>query len=165
MTFRVNRAVRRLGVLGVLGVLACQESSVDPAKEREAILALVARAGEAHLDRDAAEFLAAVDSGWWAASNGRWSYRTKVAALPGIAEYFRQTTFHALTEVAPPDLHISEDGRMAWLRGEVEITATERDSTGITHPVRFRAAWLDVYEKRDGHWSLAARANTQLDLP
>src|SRR5512147_2235867 len=77
-------------MLGLVAITACAPRP-DREADRAALLALTARAGTAHTTGDAAAFLAAVDSGWWAAGNGQWSYREKAAALPGIAAYFAST--------------------------------------------------------------------------
>lgn len=157
------RSVRR-AMLGLLAVTACAPGP-DREADRAALLALTAEAGAAHTTGDAAAFLAAVDSGWWAAGNGRWSYREKAAALPGIAAYFATTIFDSIVEIQPPAIQFSLDGSVAWLRGEVAIWARTRDSTGAESRHDFRAAWLDVYEKRGERWILAARANTESPLP
>lgn len=154
----------RCAMLGLVAITACAPGRHREA-DRAAILALTAQAGTAHTTGDAEAFLAAVDAGWWAAGNGRWSYREKAAALPGIAAYFAQTAFDSIVEVQPPVIQFSPDGAVAWLRGEVAIWARTRDSTGAESRHDFRAAWLDVYEKRGDRWILAARANTESPLP
>ena len=157
--------MRLLPFLVVASVTAaCADVPPDHDADRAAILALHAEAGQAHLDRDPARFLSAVDSGWWAASNVTWAYRSRDAALEGLTAYFGQTTFEAVTDLAPPDVHISPDGTVAWLRGEVEIRASQVDAAGRSQPLHFRAAWLDIYEKRAGRWRLVARPNTQRDV-
>jgi len=151
-------------MLGLIAITACAQPPVREA-DRAALLALTAQAGTAHTSGDAAAFLAAVDSGWWAAAGGQWSYRDKAAALPGIAAYFANTTFDSIVEIKPPAIQFSPDGAVAWLRGEVGLWTRTRDATGAESRHDFRAAWLDVYEKRGGRWILAARASTESPLP
>ena len=139
----------------------CRVQSADLAAERATLLAINAHVGKAHFDRDPAAFLSAVESGWWSAANGAWTYRDKATASKELADYFAHTTFEDIRDVTSPDVHVSGDGSTAWLRGEVEIRGATVDSRGVSQPLRFRAAWLDVYEKRQGHWVLVAKANTQ----
>jgi len=165
MTARETSRAALLASLLVCGVtMACRVQSPDLAADRAALVAINARTGKGHLDRDPAAFLTAVESGWWAAGNGDWTYRDKAIATKDLTEYFAHTTFEELRDVNPPDVHISPDGSTGWLRGEVEIRGTSVDAQGVRRPVHFRAAWLDVYEKRNGRWVLAARANTLRDL-
>ena len=160
----MTRARMLLALVAIGSMMACRGQSPDRAADRKALLVINARVGRAHVDRDPAAFLTGVESGWWAAGDGAWTYRDKAGATKDLTEYLAHTTFEAPRDVNPPDVHISPDGSTAWLRGDVEIRGTSVDAQGVRQPIHFRAAWLDVYEKRQGRWVLAARANTQRDL-
>lgn len=159
------RTIRRLlPVLALAGVgCGTTAGSATAVEDRAAIQAIYEQTRAAHFHQDADAFLAAVDSGYWSVSDGRASFRSKADALADLRDYLTATTFEAVTDVRPPIITISDDGKTAWLIGVVEVRAQQRDSIAPRR-LAFRSAWVDIYQKRAGRWRLVVRANTQLEL-
>jgi hypothetical protein len=149
---------------GVLSQSSCVTQTTHEA-DREAIRGFYEDQRAAHFERDAAKFLAAVDTGYWSIANGAARFVRKEDALKSVAAYFSVTTFDDVRDVSPPRVSLSADGTTAWLVGEVEVRASQRDSTGSEHPLAFRAAWMDLYERDSGGWHLRVRANTEGAAP
>lgn len=162
----MRRYVATCWVLILVVSSVCAEAAEDAhAADRQAILAIHEQTREAHFERDPEKFLAAVEDGYWSIRGGEVEFRSREQALAGLRQYLGQTTFKRVEDVEPPRIRVSGDGTMAWLIGQVEVEAEQPDGNGGTRLLRFRSAWLDVYEKRSGRWRLAVRANTQRDLP
>lgn len=152
---------RAILLCGFTSLLASCGTQSNAATDRQAILDVYEAQRAAHFRNDAALFLAAVDTGYLAISNGVVQYRRKSDALRSVAGYFQQTRFDEVRDLSPPRVMLARDGRTAWLIGEVEVRGFQRDSNGVERPMAFRAAWLDVYEKTSAGWRLVVRANTQ----
>jgi len=135
------------------------------AEDRRALLAIYEAQRTAHFSGDAEQFLAAVDTGYWAIANGESRLRGKAEALSAAGAYFHDVRIQAVEDVAPPRITVAPDGRTAWLIGQVEVRGTRRDPAGSRRPVAFRAAWLDLYRKVGGAWRLQARVNTEREAP
>jgi hypothetical protein len=140
-------------------LLACGDRR--GATDRDAILALYEAQRSAHLDGDAHMFLSAVDTGYVAVANGTVRFRSKADALAEVTRYFEQVHIDEVRDIAPPRVMFSADRQLAWLIGEVEVRGSQRDSSGATRPIAFRAAWLDLYAQTPIGWRLMTRANTQ----
>lgn len=142
---------------------ACTPS--DAAADRRALLDIYEAQRSAHFQQSAEIFLAAVDTGYLAISNGVVRYRPRAEALIAVSQYFSHTEFDEVRDLSPPRVVVAPDGQTAWLIGEVEVRARQRDSNGVARPLAFRTAWLDIYEMTASGWRLAVRANTQRESP
>jgi hypothetical protein len=141
---------------------ACSQS--DPAADRRALLDIYEAQRSAHFQQNAEMFLAAVDTGYLAIGSGVVRYRPKAEASIAVSQYFGQTEFDHVRDLSPPRVVLAPGGQTAWMIGEVEVRARQRDSNGVSQPLAFRAAWLDIYEKTPNGWRLVVRANTQREL-
>jgi len=154
------------GVCGLLVTVgSCGPGDKAPSRDdRAAILAIYENTRAAHFEHDPQKFLAAVGDGYWVVSFGHAVYRKRTDAVAALREYFSNTTFDSVEDVAPPRITIGPRGTTAWLVGQVEVRGHQRGADGAHHPIAFRSAWLDVYQKRHGKWWLEVHANTQRDL-
>ena len=64
-------------------------------------------------------------------------------------------------DIVPPRIRISADGQMAYVVVQKRVHLTQPGPGGTTLAERVRYAWLSVYEKRDGRWTLTAIASTE----
>jgi len=156
---------RLLSVI-LASVLACvgppvQHSSSDA--DRAELLRLHERARAAHLQKRADWLVGEWADTLFSISRGGVSIGTIENRERGRArfqEYFDASTFQAWDDIAPPIIHISPDGQMAYVVVQKRVHLTAPDSTGATAAERTRYAWLSVYEKQDGKWRLSAIAST-----
>lgn len=148
----------------LLELAACAEPTTRDA-DRQALLDIYEAQRQAHFEGDARKFFAAVDTGYWSVSNGQARFVRKDDAVASSAGYFQATTFDEVSDVSPPRITFSDDGRTAWLIGQVQVRASQGDSTGAERPFSLRAAWVDLYRKGPSGWHLEVRANTERVTP
>ena len=129
-------------------------------QEKAKLLQLHERALRAHLENDAQAFLAAYASQWYDVRNTGIRLRTKEEALPPIEHYFQRTHFSQITEMVAPIIHLSTDASMAWVIGEMRVSATQEVSEEKERDFSFRCAWVSIYEKHEGQWAQVVDASS-----
>ena len=88
------------------------------------------------------------------------SLQSRAESRTRFQAYFDRSSFQEWDDLAPPHIRISPDGRMAYVIVQKKVRLTSRDSLGRERPEHTVYAWLEVYEKRDGRWTLMAVAST-----
>lgn len=68
-----------------------------------------------------------------------------------FAEYFSITSFDSYIDTVPPIVKVSPDGNLGWVVARVSASAVQ-DVNGTMEQLDFVSAWIELYEKRDGHW-------------
>ena len=150
----------------IVSALACAGPSAQQsssAADRAELLRLHQRARAAHLQRRADWLVGEWADTIFSISRGGVSIGTlenRERGRAGFQEYFDASTFQAWDDIAPPMIHISADGQMAYVIVQKRVHLTAPDSTGATVAERTRYAWLSVYEKQNGEWRLSAIAST-----
>jgi hypothetical protein len=86
--------------------------------------------------------------------------RSPVENQTRLQRYFDQSTFEEWEDLAPPLIRISPDGHMAYVVVQKRVRLTAADSAGSPRAEHTVFAWLEVYEKRAGQWTLMAVAST-----
>lgn len=149
--------------LGVfLNLVSCGKK-IDYEKEKAAILELYKAVNQAHFDHDAVKFLASSADKWYSVGNGEVKIRTKQEAAPGLDQYLKNTRFLEVTDVNPPIIEISEDGKSAWLIGEVKVRGIQRKKDGTEEEIAFRSSWLSIYKKDKDKWQRVATSASVRD--
>lgn len=148
----------------LVGLIAACGPAADPAAEVAAILAINERVRQAHWDADATAFLAAHPAEWLTISHGSLETSTRDETLPRLQQYLDDMTFSELSFQSDPMVHVSGDGRTAWLIGSVRVRGLRRHGEGRPEPVAFTSAWVDLYRKENDRWLLVARASTDAPL-
>ena len=143
---------RELAVLLAV-LIACRQ---DTTSDRAAILRIYEATRHAHLAHDSAGFVAADADTVLVISNGALRRRTRAEALAGVGAYLRGRSITEVTDLDPPRIDVSRDGRSATLIGHVRVAGT---LTG--QPFTFTAAWLDLLRKDDDGWHIVVHANTE----
>lgn len=146
----------------MIGFIATEQSAAREADRRH-ILSAYQSARAAHFQHDAAAFLADNDVTWYLVADGSVALRTTADERLGVQEYFDSVKFADITDLDPPHVEVSSDGTMAWLLGHVRVHGTRRGAKGTEVLLDFDAAWIDVWQKKDGEWRIVARANTEKD--
>ena len=60
-----------------------------------------------------------------------------------------------------PIVKISEDGTLGWLIAQVSARGIRFDANGAPgNPLEFVCAWIELYEKVQGHWQLTGNVST-----
>jgi hypothetical protein len=158
-----NAAVAMTVGLSALVGLWVPCGAADREADRREILRAYESIRAAHFSHDAAAFLAGYDTSWYSVTGGDIALRQKPAAQRTLQEYLDSVTFTEIVDLDPPQVEVSSDGMMAWLLGHVHVRGVQHAAHGAQSPLDFDAAWIDVWQKKDGEWRIVARANTQKD--
>ena len=125
-----------------------------------ALLRLHERQREAHLARRADWLVAEQADTVVSVSNGRVSRSAREAVRASFQRYLDSATFQAWDDIVPPRIRLSADGSMAYVIVEKRVHLTSPGADGASVAERTRFAWLTVYEKRGGAWTMTAIAST-----
>jgi hypothetical protein len=93
-------------------------------------------------------------------SRGAVTLRTPAENRARFQAYFDRSTFLEWADLAPPIIRISPDGQMAYVIVQKRVRLTAVDSAGVRRPAHTIFAWVELYEKRGGRWTLMAVAST-----
>jgi hypothetical protein len=147
----------RLSLLVLLGLWAC-----GPRPDLDADLAELLRLHEqartAHLEKRV-DLMAFPDS-LLEIARGTVKLRSAADNAARFRAYFDRSTFAEWADLAPPVIRISPDGQMAYVVVQKSVRLTAPDSAGVARPEHTIYAWLEVYEKRSGKWTLAVVVST-----
>jgi hypothetical protein len=69
-------------------------------------------------------------------------------------------SFQQWDDLAPPRIRISPDGQMAYVIVQKSVRLTSLERAGANQPEHTVFAWVEIYEKRGGKWTLMAVAST-----
>jgi hypothetical protein len=149
----------RIFVLFLIGLGACAPRP-DPGADRAALLRLLALAQTAHLDKRADLLVASFADSFLNVSRGAVASGTPAEYRASVQAYFDRSTFLEWADLAPPRIRISPDGQMAYVVVQKRVRLSAADSAGVPRTDHTIFAWLEVYEKQAGRWTLMAVAST-----
>ncbi len=93
-------------------------------------------------------------------SHGTVALRSPAESRARFQAYFDRVAFQEWDDLAPPLIRISPDGHMAYVVVQKNVRLTAMDSDGVQQPEHTVYAWVELYEKRAGKWSLMAVVST-----
>jgi hypothetical protein len=133
---------------------------LDLDADRAELLRLHDLAQTAHLDKRPDLLVASFADSLLNISRGAVTLRTPEESQKRFQAYFDRSTFQEWADLAPPVIRISPDGQMAYVIVQKRVRLTAPDSAGLPRPVHTIYAWVELYEKRAGRWTLMAVAST-----
>ena len=145
--------------LFLLGLAAC-DPRPDLEADRASLLRLHELARTAHLEKRADLMVSSFADSFRNISRGSVTMRTREENRARLQAYFDRSTFQEWADLEPPLIRISPDGQMAYVIVRKRVRLTARDSVGVPQADHTIFAWIEVYEKRDGRWTLMAVAST-----
>ena len=107
---------------------------------------------QAHFEQDARKFLATYAQQWYDLRDAGIRLRSKEEAFPAIERYFKRTHFSDISVIGTPIIHISRDASMAWVIGEMRVSASQEVADGKERDFSFHCTWVSIYEKHEGEW-------------
>jgi hypothetical protein len=145
--------------LGVV-MIGCARQPVDLEAERAALLRTIEAETRDLLAADTAALRAAIPEGDTAFNivGGQILRTTRANALEGYD--FATVRYTAATILDSGAIHLSPDGRMAWVATRYRFTYTRRNAAGADQTGELINAALAVYEKKGSRWVGAALAQT-----
>ena len=146
-------------LLLLLGLTACS-ARVDLASDWAELVRLHGLARTAHLEKRADLLVASFADSFVNISRGAVALRSPAESRARFQSYFDRVTFQEWDDLAPPLIRISPDGQMAYVIVQKSVRLTSSDSAGARQAEHTVFAWLEVYEKRDGKWTLMVVAST-----
>ena len=146
-------------VLLLLTLSACAPK-IDLTADRAELLRLHHQARTAHLEKRADLLVAAFADSVMDISRGLVSFRSRAENERRFRSYFDRVDFQQWDDVAPPRIRISPDGQMAYVVVQKSVRLTSAQGTGAPKPEHTIFAWVEIYEKHRGKWTLVAVAST-----
>jgi len=131
---------------------------MDFEQDKAAILKLYDLSRQSHLESDAVKFLTPYAQQWYSVRDGTVTQRTKDAAFPDIERYFQSMHFLQFDDT-PPIVEVSKDGSMAWLIGEVQARAIQRQPDQTEKEVAFRCSWVEIFENQKAGWAAVVNSS------
>lgn len=150
---------RFLTLLFMLPVAACARTDGREADHAE-LLRLHEQQRAAHLEKKADLLVSTFSDSFVQINHGVVSRPTREESRSGMQAYFDRSTFQEWDDTAPPSVRISPDGRMAYVIVQKSVRLTSPDSSGVARAEHTLFAWIEVYEKQAGKWTLMAVAST-----
>jgi hypothetical protein len=123
------------------------------------------QARTAHLEKRADLMVASFADSFLNISRGTVTVRSPAESQARFQSYFDRVMFEEWDDLAPPLIRISPDGQMAYVVVEKSVRLSAPDSAGVRQVEHTVFAWVEVYEKRDGKWTLMAVASTDRPGP
>jgi hypothetical protein len=132
----------------------------DLEADRAELLRLHALAQTAHLDKRPDLLVASFADSFLNISRGAVTLRPPAENRARFQAYFDRVKFLEWADLAPPVIRISLDGQMAYVIVQKRVRLSALDSAGVPRPEHTIFAWVELYEKRGGRWTLMAVAST-----
>jgi hypothetical protein len=150
--------VRSLSLL-LLALIGCGAQG-DVEADRAELLRLHGLARTAHLEKRADLLVATLADSFLDISKGRVTVWTPAESRRRFQDYFHRVAFDEWDDLPPPIVRISRDGQMAYVVVQKSVRLTAPDSAGIRQPEHTIYAWVELYEKRAGKWTLMSVVST-----
>jgi hypothetical protein len=150
----------RVTRLVILTVLAACAPHTDLSADRAELLRLHEQARTAHLEKRSDLLVASFADTLLEISDGLVSPRTREQNRTRFQRYFDRVNFQQWDDIAPPRIRISPDGRMAYVVVQKSVLLTSQGGSGQRTAEHTVFAWVEIYEKRNGKWTLMAVAST-----
>jgi ketosteroid isomerase-like protein len=127
-----------------------------------AIKELLAQARKAHIEKNPDLVVSTFAPDMIMVMNGEVSQVVKEDAIKRFRAYFDAVEFLAWDDIAPPQITISPDGKLAHVVIEKNVhLIVKKDGS----KERTRFAWSELWQKTEGEWKLKVVASTRKDLP
>ena len=142
-----------------LGLMACTPHP-DLASERAALLRLHETARIAHLEKRADILVASFADSVLDIARGTVTVRSRSQNRMRFQDYFDRSDITEWADLSPPIIRMSPDGQMAYVIVQKSVRLSAPDSLGVLHREHTVFAWVELYQKQNGNWTLMAVAST-----
>ena len=142
----------------VLAVLWLTTLAFSQSKDEQSLLAIHQHTREAHLKGDAVLLTSDLAFEIMDVGRGHFDKQTRDQVRDHFMAYFQQAKYSSFEDLAPPAIHISPDGRSAWMAVQIKAKITMTEPGKQPENIDFQSAWLSTFEKQNGHWKMTAIA-------
>jgi ketosteroid isomerase-like protein len=138
-------------VVGVLS-MCCSAAGLAEEADQQELLRLHEAVLAAHRDNDLDSWMQDESDDYVMVSRGEIQFPDKKERRAQLGPYLDSTTFHEYADLVEPQVQVSDDGTLGWVVAQVHIVGTRRMPDGSSVDFDDTWAWIELYEKRDGHW-------------
>ena len=78
---------------------------------------------------------------------------------------FDGATYHAFDDLGAPEIHVSDDGTLAWMAVRIKVWKSQIDGAGVTRDRRFVSSAIRTYANRGGRWLRTGSSGNNVEFP
>lgn len=137
-----------------------QPSSTGTTEDFRALVAVLDKERQAHLQGDAELLVAHLADELVELSRGEIHRRTRDDVATMFRNVFGSADYERWDDLEPPRLLIAADGTLAWTARRVDVVLSSSSPEGASRSTRFISAHSATYEKRSGEWKMTSVTST-----
>ncbi len=161
MIIKTTRCFRLQLLLSALILFYSCNNKPAPDAERKKLLALHQEQQEAHLHKNAKQFVEQFAENMVSVNRGKISVMAKDSALKRFQDYFRDVEFKKWEDVSPPLIEFSRDASMAYMVVDKRVLLTYKGEEEKPVEEATRFAWVSIFKKQaDGEWKIVCNIST-----
>lgn len=128
--------------------------------DTSALLALHHQAREAHLTGNADLLASGTADHLLVVSRAKIRRQSREELRNFFQQYLAKTNYSMWDDVVPPEVHVSPEGKMAWMAVHIRARAKQAGED-----LDFESAWIATYEKHSGQWRMTTISSSIEDAP
>lgn len=78
---------------------------------------------------------------------------------------FDGATYHEFDDLQGPEIHVSDDGTLAWMAVRIKVWKSQIDKEAMTQERRFVSTAILTYQNRDGRWLRTGSSGHNVEQP
>ena len=143
--------IRGFAAAAALSLLIAACATTTRRADEAALLAMHEEGMEAHRTNNVDRLLAKMAPDSAVANRGQISRPSIESTRARFSDYLGRTRFAIYRDQVPPIVKVSRDRTLGWVIAQVEAKGEQRNGERV-EPLEFVSAWIELYEKRNGHW-------------
>lgn len=129
--------------------------------EKKQLLALHKEQQDAHLNKNAKQFVDQFADSMLSVNRGKISITTKDSALKRFNTYFSNVEFKKWEDMNPPVIEFSADASMAYMAVDKLVVLTYHDEENKNTEETTHYAWVSIFKKAaNGIWKIVCNVST-----
>jgi len=135
--------------------------SPDFEAEKQTLLVIHKAQEEAHLKKDANQFVNLFSDSMISINRGLITIVTQDRAIKRFQNYFNTVLIKSWEDVAPPVIDFSEDATMAYMVVDKLVVLTYKNEENKTIEETTHFAWVSIFKKQEnGEWKIVCNIST-----
>lgn len=132
---------------------------IDKTQLTEEILAIHKLDRQAHLNTDVKSAISIFDPSYIYVRDGNIHRFSSEDLELMYTSYFQGAAFHEWDDLEPAVIHVSDDGKMAWVIEHFRIRLSRQENEKVKEQTS-EYAGMTIYEKKEGKWLRVANTST-----
>jgi len=138
-----------------------KDSDFDIENEKQKLLALHKEQENAHLNKNAEQFVNQFANPMLSINRGKITTVTLDAALERFQNYFNTVLIKSWKDITPPIIDFSEDATMAYMVVDKLVVLSYEDEENKTTEETTHFAWVSIFKKQEnGKWKIVCNIST-----